>query len=111
MATGLVWRDMNVNDTTTPFNTNYIYRLYAGGWMMVTTIGSDALYFFPSTAGNYFGCIHYSHKSQWEYRLQGNSAQRPPEYPGYMGNVERLQYLVVENESTLQSASSSLDKK
>ena len=101
MAAHLAWRDMNLNDTTTPFNPDYIYRMYAGGWLMATTISSTALFFFPSTAGKYYGCVHYTHKSEWEYRMQGNSAQRPVEYPGYMGNVERLQYLVVENGSNV----------
>jgi len=85
---------------TTPFNPDYIYRIYSGGWMMAITVSSAVLYFIPSTAGKYFGCVHYSHKSEWDYRIQGNCAQRPPEYPGYIARVEKIQYLVVENDDT-----------
>jgi len=53
----LRWRNLDLNDTTTLFNPNYIYRMYCGGWMIATTISSSVLYFQPSTAGNFFACI------------------------------------------------------
>lgn len=99
MAAHLAWRDMDLNDTTTPFNTDYIYRMYSGGWMMVTTVSSTILYFLPSTAGKYYGAVSYSHKSEYDYRIQGDCAKRPPGYPNYVGRVEKLQYLVVENDN------------
>jgi len=90
---------MDLNDTTTPFNTDYIYRIYSGGWMMAITVSATVLYFIPSTAGKYYGCVHYSHKSEWDYRIQGDCEHRPSGYPGYMAPVERLQYLVVESDN------------
>ena len=51
MAAQLIWRDINLNDTTTPFNTDYIYRIYTGGWLMAVVVGSADLFFLPSTAG------------------------------------------------------------
>ena len=93
----LRWRNLDLNDTTTPFNPNYIYRMYCGGWMIATRISSSVLYFQPSTAGNFFACIHYSHKSEWDYKMKGDCINRPPEYPNYMARVEKLQYIAIED--------------
>jgi hypothetical protein len=89
---------MDLNDTTTPFNTNYIYRMYSEGWLMATIITSTVLYFHPSTAGKYYGCVHYNHKSEWDYRIEGDCAKRPPTHPGYIAPVGKLQYIVVESD-------------
>jgi hypothetical protein len=98
MASNLVWKDIDLNDTTTPFNTDYIYRIYCGGWMMAVTVASTVLYFLPSTSGKYYGCVHYSHKSEWDYRIQEDVKNRPPGHPNYIAAVERLQYLAVESD-------------
>ena len=104
MTARLVWRDVNLNDTTTPFNTDYVYRMYCEGWWMAVTVSSSVLYFMVSTGANYYGCISYNHKSEWDYRIRGDVANRPPSYPNYVARVERLQYLAIESE---QGASSS----
>ena len=104
MAARLVWRDIDLNDTTTPFNTDYIYRMYCGGWMMAVIVAASGLYFMPSTSAGHYGCISYNHKSEWDYRIRGDAANRPPGCPNYIARVERLQYLAIENQ---QGASSS----
>jgi hypothetical protein len=99
MASHLAWKNIDLNDTTTPFNTDYIYRMYSGGWMTAIMTTSTVLYLLPSTAGKNYGCVHYFHKSEWDYRIQGECAKRPPEYPDYIAPVEKLQYLVVESDN------------
>ena len=97
MASQLVWRDVNLNDTTTPFNTDYIYRMYTGGWLTAVMTTSTDLYFLPSTHQIHFACITYNHKSEWDYRINGDCARRPLNYPNYIAREERFQYLAIEN--------------
>jgi hypothetical protein len=111
MASHLAWRDVNLNDTTTPFNTDYIYRMYSDGWLMPVIVTSTVLYFLPSTHNRLYGCVHYFHKSEWDYRIIGDCAKRPPEYPGYIAPVGRLQYLVVENDNAPGAYNPSLQEK
>jgi len=55
MASHLTWKNMDMNDTTTPLNTNYIYWMYSGGWTTAIMTTSTVLYFLRSTAGkNYY---------------------------------------------------------
>ncbi len=89
---------MDLNDETTPFNPNYIYRMYSEGWLMAVIVTSTVLYFIPSTHNRYYGCVHYSHKQEWDYRIQGDCGNRPPQHPNYIAAVGKLQYLVVESD-------------
>lgn len=92
----LVWKDVNLYDSS-PFNVDLFYRSYVGGWIYPVDMTSTGLFFIPSTQGKYYGYINYAHKFEWEYRIQGDSNNRPPSYPGYIGPVDKIQYLAIGN--------------
>jgi len=93
------WKAEDDMTSPAPFTPSRLYRFKHKNsefYTHVVTVAASDLWFIPSTAGKYWGCILATNKKDWEYRKMGDSANRPDGelkdifFPDSIGVIESI---------------------